>query len=205
MHPNPSSSIISFPYPPLSSFNLFLPCIHLRPALRLLHKLLTVLAILLANVRLDRVISYGLDEQLAGELQNGTDFGARFPLIRPQHAEAHGALFIIGHVRVVYFGLEVEGRRFEGVVGWESQDEDEYTALLSVSGVFLVLDDGASKGTLREEEEKPKHLQRKGILSGRWFGLAICAYQIRRSKRCPCLRGGFVVDRNTPMQQELHL
>lgn len=59
----------TLPPPPLSSPpRLLLPRVLLSPALRLLHKLLPLLFILLSNPRLDRIIRHRLDQKLSREL-----------------------------------------------------------------------------------------------------------------------------------------
>lgn len=99
-----------------------------HPLLSTLLKPPPIIPILIRNPRLNRIISIRLQQQIPRHPQHGRNPIRRFPLIRPQHTQTHAPLIIIRDIWVVDFCLEGEGGWFEGVVGWECQQEFEVTA-----------------------------------------------------------------------------
>ena len=103
--------------------------IPLRPLPRRLLKFLSVILVLIRNACLHRIIRVRLNQQVSGHVQHRRDLVRRLPLVCAQHAEAHGALVIIGYVWVVDLGLEGENGRPERVVRGEHEEEFEMPAL----------------------------------------------------------------------------
>lgn len=88
-----------------------------------------IILVLLRNASLHSIIGHGLSKQLAGESQDSTDLGTGLPFVGAQHAQAHAAFLVVGHVGVVDFCSEGDGGRLEGVVGWERELDEEFSVL----------------------------------------------------------------------------
>jgi len=63
------------------------------------------------------------------EVQDVLDAVWRFPHVAAEHAQTHGALFVVGDIWVVDLGLEGDDGWLEGVFLWQRDFEDEFTAL----------------------------------------------------------------------------
>lgn len=87
-----------------------------RPLLRRLDKLLPVVLVLFRNGRVDRIVGHRLDHELSHVFQRRGHPRTGLPFAIPQEPETHGALPIVGDVRVVDLRLPVDHRGFEGVL-----------------------------------------------------------------------------------------
>ena len=131
---NQHSSRFSFPHaqkkpqhvidPPQSVLRILF-----RPLLSVLCEGLLVVLEFRGNVLLHRIVGQGLLQDLANEEQHRVDLRIGFPLIGAKQAQAHTACPIVGNIWVVYFSLEVEGRRFERVIIGHGDEEVEYATL----------------------------------------------------------------------------
>ena len=115
----------SHPVTPLLSHPSSLLRIPRRPLARLLLPHRPRPAILRRDPLLDRILRHGLHQQGVREDEHVPDPAAGLPLVRSQQAQAHAALVVVRHVRVVDLGGEVERRRLEGVVRRQGQREVE--------------------------------------------------------------------------------
>lgn len=109
--------------------NALLLCVTLDPILRILLKLLAILPILIGNRRLDGIVRVGLDQKRLDETKHRDDLVRRFPLIWTQQTEAHGALVVVAHIRVVDLGSEADDGRLEGILVGKGNFELEVAAL----------------------------------------------------------------------------
>lgn len=102
----------------------------LDPLPRHLLILLAVILVLIRNARLHRIVRVRLDQEVPRHVEHGDDLIRRLPLVGAEHTQAHGALVVVGNVRVVDLGLETETWRLEWVVGREDEEEFEVAALV---------------------------------------------------------------------------
>jgi hypothetical protein len=117
----PKSLRLCYPAPSL--------CVALDPVLCALLKSCTVLAVLVGDGRLDRIVRVGLDKQRLNEAQDGDDLVRRLPLVGAEQTETHGALVVVAHVGVVDLCAEAHDRWLEGVFGGKVDLELEEAAL----------------------------------------------------------------------------
>lgn len=82
-----------------------------------------VVLVLLSYASLYGVVWLRRLENRSYELEDVLDFVWRLPLVRSQHAQAHGAFVVVRHVRVVDLSAEGDGRRLEGVLWEECQSK----------------------------------------------------------------------------------
>ena len=106
------------------------------PWMSALHTLLNVICMialtvleLLRNAKLHSIIRLRCLEDHTHQPQHVHDLVWRLPLIRAQHTQTHGAALIVGHVGVVDFGAEGEGRWLKGVFFREGDLDVEFAAL----------------------------------------------------------------------------
>jgi hypothetical protein len=104
-----------------------------HPVFRILVKGSSVALELVRNTRLHRVIRLRSSEDCPDQRQHIFDLVWRLPLLRAQHAQAHGAAVVVRHIGVVDLGFEADARRLERVVFGESDVELEVTALVGWS------------------------------------------------------------------------
>lgn len=79
--------------------------------------------VLVCNPLLERVVGLRLYEEVPDGLEDGQDLGGGLPVLRLEDAQTDVADSVIGDVRVVDAGDELDGGRLEGVVGRESEDD----------------------------------------------------------------------------------
>lgn len=84
-----------------------------------------IVAILVGDAFLERVVGLGLDEQVADGLEHGDDFGAGLPVLGLEDAEADVAEGVVCDVWVVEAGDELDDWGLEGVVGGEGEEDAE--------------------------------------------------------------------------------
>jgi len=101
-----------------------------HPVFGVLVKCGSVALKLVRNTRLDRVIRLRSSEDCPDQREHILDLVWRLPLLRAQHAQAHGAAVVVRHIGMVDLGFEADARRLEGVVFGEDDVELEVTALM---------------------------------------------------------------------------
>lgn len=84
-----------------------------------------VVAVLVCDALLERVVGLGLDEQVAHGLEDGDDLGTGLPVLGLEDAETDVAQGVVCDVGVVEAGDELDDGRLEGVVGGEGEDDAE--------------------------------------------------------------------------------
>lgn len=84
---------------------------------------------LLRDPRLQRIIRHRLPQQILHRNQHAQNLATGLPSFAFQDPDAHAAFLVIGDIRVVDAGFEVDDGGFEGVVGWEGEEKVEFAAL----------------------------------------------------------------------------
>lgn len=84
-----------------------------------------VVAVLVGDALLERVVGLGLDEQVAHGLEHGGDLCAGLPVLGLEDAEADVAEGVVCDVWVVEPGDELDDGGLEGVVGGEDEEDAE--------------------------------------------------------------------------------
>lgn len=84
-----------------------------------------IVAVLVGDALLERVVGLGLDEQVADGLEDGDDLCAGLPVLGLEDAEADVAEGVVCDVWVVEAGDELDDGRLEGVVGGEDEEDAE--------------------------------------------------------------------------------
>lgn len=82
-----------------------------------------VVAVLVGDSLLERVVGLGLDEQVAQGVEDGGDLGRGLPVLGLEDAQADVAEGVVGHVGVVDARGEAHGRRLEGVLDGEGEQD----------------------------------------------------------------------------------
>jgi hypothetical protein len=107
--------------------------ITLDPVLCILLKFLAVFAVFVGDGGLDRIVHVWLNQKRLDQAQNSNYLIRRLPRLRTKQPEAHGALVIVGHVRVVDLCPKADDRRFKRIFVGEVDLELEVAALSAVS------------------------------------------------------------------------
>lgn len=89
--------------------------ITLDPVLCILLKLFAVFAVFVGDGGLDRIVHVWLNQKRLNQAQNSNYLIRGFPAFRTKQPEAHGALVIVGHIRVVDLGPKADDRWLERV------------------------------------------------------------------------------------------
>lgn len=105
----------------------------LGPFFRFLVKLFAIIFVKICRICLNSVIRDRLHQELLGCSQDRCQLARRLPDISLEHAQAHRAVLVVGDVRMVDLGLEVELGRFERVVGRQDEEELEFAALVWIT------------------------------------------------------------------------
>lgn len=84
-----------------------------------------VVAILVGDALLERVVGLGLDEQVPHGLEHGDDLCAGLPVLGLEDAEADVAEGVVCDVWVVEAGDEFDDGGLEGVVSGEGEEDAE--------------------------------------------------------------------------------
>lgn len=109
-----------------------------HPVFRILVKGRLVVLELVRNTRLDCVIRLRSREDCPDQRKHILDLVRRLPLVRTQHAQAHGASVVVRHIWVVDLGFEADARWLEGVVFGKSHVDLEVAALINLSVLLEV-------------------------------------------------------------------
>ena len=84
-----------------------------------------ILPPLLRNGFLQGIIRVRLYKELPHSFEHAQNLGAWFPILRLEDPKTHVTKTVVGHVGVVDTGDEFDSGGFEGVVGWQGEDEAE--------------------------------------------------------------------------------
>lgn len=98
-----------------------------------------VLTIFFSNTLLHGILRTRFTQHLSAKAQHVRDLGRRLPRVGAQQAQAHLALFVIGHVGVVYFCFEAQLGRLKGIVGGQVEGQMEFAALTCARLARVVL------------------------------------------------------------------
>ena len=109
-----------------------------HPVFRILVKGRPVALELVRNTRLHCVIRLRSREDCPDQREHIPDLVWRLPLVRTQHAQAHGASIVIRDIWVVNLGFEADARWLEGVVFGKSHVDLEVSALVGLSVLLRV-------------------------------------------------------------------
>lgn len=110
--------------------------LHVRA--HILIKLLAVVAVLVGDAGLERVVGHRLGQQGAHSLEHPGQLGGRLPVLGLEQAQADVAQVVVGHVGVVDARRERHRRRLERVLGGERHHQAELAA--RVDGVLRAVD-----------------------------------------------------------------
>jgi hypothetical protein len=105
----------------------------LDPVLYVLLKLFAVLAVLVGDGRLDRIVGVRLNQKRLNKAQDRNNLVRRLPLVGTEQTQTHGSLVIVTDIRVVDLGPEADNRRLEGILVGEVDFELEVSALRNIS------------------------------------------------------------------------
>jgi hypothetical protein len=132
LHPVSNLRLRPNTLPPIHALNLHrrgLLCIFLGILFCLFIKYLSPILILVRGILLHCIIRYGLHKKLLSSSQDAHDLTAWFPRLWFEDSNAHAAVLVEGDVWVEDTGFERDLGGLERVVGWEDEEELEFSAL----------------------------------------------------------------------------